>query len=193
MGPAVLFWSYLIVVIIAATGLGKENLTPLQTRQWLLLGLGITQIPTFAAIIVVLWLLALGFRKKRGGPENALAYNFTQFFLVILTFAALVSLYTAIEKGLLGIPHMQIAGNGSSNYSLNWTQDRVENLMPQPFALALHQGVYHFLMLIWALWLAFSLLKWLRWGWNCFSGQGLWKKIRLRKRKVGQPPPLNGN
>jgi hypothetical protein len=31
-------------------------------------------------------------------------------------------------------------------------------------------------MLAWALWLANSLLNWLRWGWGCFSAGGLWRK-----------------
>ena len=37
-------------------------------------------------------------------------------------------------------------------------------------------------ILAWALWLAFALLKWLRWGWDCFSAGGLWKpKPKLEK------------
>jgi len=40
-------------------------------------------------------------------------------------------------------------------------------------------------MLLWALWLAFSLLRWLRWGWACFSESGIWRPIR-RKRKGGE-------
>jgi hypothetical protein len=35
---------------------------------------------------------------------------------------------------------------------------------------------YRILMLLWSLWLAVSLLNWLKWGWTCFSGDGLWKK-----------------
>jgi hypothetical protein len=29
-------------------------------------------------------------------------------------------------------------------------------------------------MLAWSLWLAVSLLNWLKWGWRCFSSQHLW-------------------
>ncbi len=36
-------------------------------------------------------------------------------------------------------------------------------------------------MLAWALWLAFAMLRWLRWGWGCFSHNGLWRPFRLRK------------
>ncbi len=189
LGPAVLFWSYLVVIVIVAIGLGRETLTPLKTHQWLLLGLGLTQIPPPAALVVAGWLLALGYRKKRGAIEKPISYNFIQLLLIFLTFAALACLYTAIENGLLGIPQMRIAGNGSSDFSLRWTQDRIDGLMPQPWALTLHRGVYHFLMLAWALWLALSLLKWLRWGYDCIKEPSIWKKIRFRRKK-DTPPPI---
>jgi hypothetical protein len=35
-------------------------------------------------------------------------------------------------------------------------------------------------MLAWSLWLAFSLVSWLRWGWGCFIRQQLWKTVRWR-------------
>jgi hypothetical protein len=31
-------------------------------------------------------------------------------------------------------------------------------------------------MLAWALWLAFSLIKWLGWGWTCFAEGGMWRR-----------------
>jgi hypothetical protein len=36
-------------------------------------------------------------------------------------------------------------------------------------------------MLAWALWLAVSLLNWLKWGWSCFSSNGLWNKTVIEK------------
>ena len=187
MGPAVLFWSYLIVVILAAIGLGRVNWTPLKTRDWLLLGLGLTQVHPVVAIMIVGWLLALGLRRKRLPEGGWFSFNMTQVILVAWTIAALIGLYIAIQKGLLGIPDMQISGNGSSNMWLNWTQDRIEAIMPQPWALTLPLFMFRILMLLWALWLAHSLLKWLRWGWRCFSEGGLWKKIVLRKEKAALP------
>jgi len=44
---------------------------------------------------------------------------------------------------------------------------------------------YRGLMLIWALWLAFALIKWLQWGWGSFGFGGYWK--RLRKEKIVVP------
>jgi hypothetical protein len=189
LGPAVLFWSYFVVIILAAFGLGKVTWTPIKTRHWLLLGLGLTQVHPLAAIMIVGWLLALGLRQKHPFTENWFSFNATQIVLVAWTVAALIGLYLSIQKGLLGIPSMQIAGNGSSDFWLHWTQDRINGTMPQPHVLTLPLFVFRILMLLWALWLAHSLLKWLRWGWQCFSEGGLWKEVIIRRKKDRTEPP----
>jgi hypothetical protein len=195
LGPAVLFWSYFVVIILAGLGLARIPWTPLKTRHWLLLGLGLTQVHPLVAIMIVGWLLVLGLRKANPLPGGWFSFNLAQVILVAWTIAALIGLYVAIQKGLLGIPNMQISGNGSSDFWLRWTQDRIGPTMPQPWVFSLPLFVYRILMLIWALWLAYSLLKWLRWGWQCFSEGALWKKMTLRKGKRGEevvvpPPPL---
>ncbi len=38
-------------------------------------------------------------------------------------------------------------------------------------------------MLAGALWLALAMLRWLRWGWDCFSYNGIWSPIKLIKSK----------
>ncbi len=192
LGPAVLFWSYVVVVIMAALALGRITLTPLRTIHWLLLGLGLTQVPAPLALLAVGWLLALGLRC-RWSSSSAWAFNGGQLLLAVWTAAALAVLYMVIEQGLLGIPDMQIAGNHSTRLQLNWTQDRIDGLMPIPWVLSLPHWVYRLLMLGWALWLAISLLSWLRWGWACFSKKHLWKPMpwRLRVRSAKAGPPSN--
>jgi len=189
LGPAVLFWSYLIVVILAAIGLGRTQIAPLKTHHWLLLSLGLTQIPPLLAIMIVGWLLALGARGKYALPDKWLSFNLVQVLLAIWTLAALVGLYLAVERGLLGIPKMQIAGNGSTSFHLHWTQDLIGEILPQPSVIALPQWIFHLLMLFWSLWLALYLLKWLRWGWQCYAAGGIWQKPPPRKKKI-KPPPI---
>jgi hypothetical protein len=191
LGPAVLFWSYLVVTILAAFGLGRLTSTPLRTRHWLLLGLGLTQVHPLAALVVVGWLLVLGQRKESPPKGRPLFFNLGQLILVVWTVVALACLYYAVQEGLLGIPNMQVAGNGSTNFLLNWTQDRIGALMPQPWVLSLPVMVFRILMLLWALWLAASLLKWLRWGWQCFGEGGWWKrKARKEPAPAVTPSPL---
>jgi hypothetical protein len=161
----------------------------LKTHHWLLLSLGLTQIPPLLAILIVGWLLALGARGKYRLPDKWLSFNLIQILLTIWTVVALVGLYLAVERGLLGIPDMQIAGNGSTSFHLIWTQDRIGALMPQPSVIALPQWIFHLLMLFWSLWLALNLLKWLKWGWQGYAAGGIWKKLPRRKNKI-KPPPI---
>ena len=189
LGPAVLFWSYLLVVVVAAFGLGRILWTPLKTRHWLLLGMGLTQVEPLVAIVIVGWLLALGLREKHALPEAAFYYDLAQLLLVIWTLAAMGGLYLSIERGLLGIPDMQIAGNGSSDFLLRWTEDRIGAAMPQTWVLSVPMFVYRTLMLLWALWLALALLRWLSWGWQCFSKGGIWRKVTRHRPE----PPAAAN
>ncbi|MDR3557465.1 MAG: hypothetical protein P4L55_22135 [Syntrophobacteraceae bacterium] len=186
LGPAVLFWSYLIIVILAAVALGRTAWTPLKTRHWLLLGLGLTQIAPLAAIMIVGWLLALGVRERREPIQAPFAFNLSQVILAVWTLAAMTGLYSSIKEGLLGIPQMQIAGNGSSDFFLRWMQDRITTTMPRPWVLSLPMIVFRVLMLAWALWLALSLLKWLSWGWQCFGKGAMWRKMARRKKKAAE-------
>ena len=140
------------------------------------------------ALIVAVWFLILGLRKKYQPPDNSFFYDLLQLVIVFWTLAAFVCLYAAVSEGLLGIPDMQISGNSSTAVQLNWTQDRIGPLMPQPSVISLPKIAYNIMILIWALWLVIYLIKWLKWGWSCFIEGGIWKK---RKRKPKTPPPLD--
>ena len=91
----------------------------------------------------------------------------------LIIFAVLAG---AIANGLLGRPDMQITGNGSSAYALNWYQDRAGQTLPQPSIISVPLWIYRVLMLAWALWLAMAVLNWLRWGWQSLNVGGLWMK-----------------
>lgn len=183
-GPAVLFWSYLVVVAIVALGLGRLPLTPLKRWHWLLLGLGMTQIPAVMALLIVGWLLVLGLRERQSMPGHWLGYNTLQLGLLFWSGVALVCLFAAVKAGLVGQPEMQIAGNHSNGGGLNWTQDRIGDTMPRPWVLSLPVWAYRGLMLAWSLWLAAALLGWLKWGWHCFTKDGVWKKRPPRAKKA---------
>jgi hypothetical protein len=50
------------------------------------------------------------------------------------------------------------------------------------------------LMLAWALWLAYRLLGWLRWGWQGLSRPVLWREVKLERSrsKWGRQRPTSG-
>jgi hypothetical protein len=181
-GPAVLFWSYLTVIVLSALALGRLGLGPLKTWQWLLLGLGLTQIPPVFALIIVGWLLVMGVRERHTAPAHRLAFDGMQIGLVLWTLAALISLFTAVKAGLIGQPEMQIQGNDSDLWHLNWIQDHVAGGMPHVWVFSLPLWVFRTFMLAWSLWLAFRLLHWLQWSWTCFSREGLWRKLLSGRR-----------
>jgi hypothetical protein len=127
------------------------------------------------ALLVIAWLFALGARERVGERLSRRWFNAMQVVLALLTLVALSTLFQAIEQGLLGQPNMQIAGNGSHGNELKWFADRVADEHPRAWVLSVSLWFYRGLMLAWALWLAFALLAWLRWGWRAYSADGLWR------------------
>ena len=166
-GPVPLFWTYVLVVLVAAPLLARLPWTPLRTWQWLLLGLGMTQVPILCPAIVVGWFVLVGFRRQRA-PKPWWAFDLTQLAVVFTTLVALVCLYASIHAGLLLQPDMQIQGNGSSATELMWFADRIDGALPTPAVLSIPMWSWRVAMLLWALWLAASLLKWLPWTWTSF-------------------------
>ena len=186
VGPVVLFWSLLLVLLVVAVALGKVKWTPLRTWQWMLLAIGLSQVPVVAAAVVVGWLLALGWRRERPAvPWGSFGFNLRQVALVAWTITALVILGVSVHHGLLGTPEMQILGNGSSSGSLTWFQDRSEGTLPASWMLSVPILVYRAAMLLWALWLARAVLRWLRWGWGAFTTQTTWMP---RPKRAPLPP-----
>jgi len=179
LGPAVLYWSVIVIIVLVSAGLARTGLTPLRMRHWFLLGIGISQSPVQVGLVVVGWLLALGLRARLEPGRNTHLFNLAQIALALLTLVALAMLYSAVETGLLGLPEMQVAGNDSTAYVLNWYQDRAGENLPQAWIISVPILFYRFLMLAWALWLALALLRWLKWGWACFTTNGLWHAVRF--------------
>jgi hypothetical protein len=140
----------------------------------------LTQVSAVTALIVVGWLIILGLRERLPMPRNWFFFNATQIALAFLTLAALIALFTAVKAGLIGMPEMQIAGNQSTHSVLNWNQDHIQGVLPQPWVFSLSVWIYRALMLAWSLWLALALLQWLKWGWRCINKDGAWRKVVIR-------------
>jgi hypothetical protein len=185
MGPVVLFWPFVVVLVALAWVLARLPLTPLRWHHWALLLLGLTQVPVWAGALVVGWPLVLGWRKARGCELPGRWFDLLQVALAGWTLLAAVALIVSLHQGLLGLPEMQVAGNGSSSELLRWYLDRSAGLLPQPWVFSVPLLVYRGVMLAWALWLAVALTRWTRWGWACFSDGELW-----RGRRPPPPPPV---
>ncbi len=185
LGPAVLFWGILIVSLLVALGLGRSRLTPLRARHWFLLSLGLTQAPIWISVVLAAWLFGLGWRREKGASASNTGFDLFQLLLAALTVCALAGLFWSITQGLLGLPEMQISGNASSSRDLRWYLDRTGEALPRPWVLSVPLFCYRLAMLAWALWLAQALLRWMKWGWGCFTEGGLWRPLR----RNGPTPP----
>jgi hypothetical protein len=186
LGPAVLFWSLLLISLLVSLLLGAIRTTPLRWYHWFGLSFGLTQIPIAASLVIVGWLLALGLRRRP--PRNKWVFDLMQLALSFWTLVALGLLFWAIQHGLLGRPEMQIAGNDSFPGHLVWYQDRTTGALPQPWVFSVPILYYRLAMLGWALWLAAALVRWLRWGWDNFSEGGVWMPLRRPKAPATEAP-----
>ncbi|HLK37569.1 MAG TPA: hypothetical protein VKU41_12505, partial [Polyangiaceae bacterium] len=189
VGPAVLFWSLLLVLAVVSIVLGANRWTPLRWWHWLLLCVGLSQVSIEAGAVFVGWLLALGWRSRlRGETIGVAAFDLLQALLVCWTLAALGILAVSLYQGLLGAPEMQVRGNGSSADALHWFTDRSGPTLPGAWMLSVPILVYRGAMLAWALWIALALLAWLRWGWDAFTAGGAWRRRPPRPVFVPSPP-----
>lgn len=181
LGPAVLFWGLLVVVVALAVALARlgRGALPLGLASWLLLGIGLLQTSLFALLVVVAWLAVIHARGRFDERTSAALFNVTQVAIVVATVALAGVLYLAVTQSLLGWPDMAITGNGSTARELNWTLDRSDATLPSVLVASLPLIVYRVLMLLWALWLAFALLAWLRWAWPRFAHGGFWRSFGL--------------
>lgn len=192
-GPAVLFWSHVLLVLLGAALLGRVQGPPLQTWQWALLGLGLVQLPAPALLLVVGWFLAMAWRRAyglHGPPLHPAWHDVVQVGLAGWTLAFLGTLYGGIHANLLLDVDMQVRGAGSGDHRLVWYVDRTVDALPSAGILSLPLLVWRLLMLLWALWLVAALLRWLPWAWRALSVGGLWRAMPPRKLGKGPHAPV---
>jgi hypothetical protein len=201
IGPAMLYWGVLVVIIgvafVLAAVTRRFGLSiPLRTWHWLLLFIGMSTVNSVGSVAVLLWFFALEARRRfvregAAGRQSDLFYVM-QIIIVLLSLVAVVALVAVIPQSLLSTPDMQVTGNGSSNYFFSWYQDRsADLLLPQAQVLSVPLWCYRVAMLAWSLWLVFALLQWVKWGWAIFAEGGIWpdrpKKMAAANVAVSSP------
>ncbi|MEZ5523304.1 MAG: hypothetical protein R3F08_17780 [Dokdonella sp.] len=192
VGPAVLFWGELAVAIVLAWLLSRWRKGRLRFHHWLLLVLGFSTFSWLALIVVVAWLFALDWRE-RNAPVANWRFNLVQLGLAVLSLVALVCLFESIRNGLLGSPDMVVRGNGSYANQLQWFADRSTDALPTASVISLPLWVYNLVMLVWALWLAWAVVGWLRRGFAAWMSGGYWRPWRVARPEsaidLPQTPP----
>ena len=176
LGPAILFWGVFLLIILASLLLGRNRNIPVKWYDWLLLGIGLSTGPLMGCLVMITWFYSLHYREKWVANLQGSYYELVQIYFILLTLGMLATLLIAVSTGLLGQPNMGIVGNGSSYNILNWYQDHSTEMLPQAYVISLPLLCFQLFMLGWSIWLALSLMRWLKWGWERFSVLGLWKK-----------------
>ncbi|OUS02270.1 hypothetical protein A9Q90_09435 [Gammaproteobacteria bacterium 54_18_T64] len=179
IGPAMLYWGVLAVIIGIAIALGTcvqhlQLSIPLKTWHWLLLAIGMSTVNMVGSLPVVAWFFAMEARRRYNPAAPSKLFNLMQIGLIGLSLVALLSLFFTIPQSLLSSPNMQITGNGSGAYLYQWYQDHSSDSLPNAWVFSLPLWVFRLTMLLWSMWLVFALLNWIKWGWQCLSAGKLW-------------------
>ncbi|MCW7754627.1 hypothetical protein OOT00_11590 [Desulfobotulus sp. H1] len=176
LGPGVRIWGWVfLVLMLTAIMAVKAEKSPLKTRDWLLLGLGLVSLSPLAILIIGSGFFLFAWRGRQQQPMGPL-HNFWQCGLGALLMVMALLLLAAVRNGLLGIPDMQIAGNGSYPELLRWTADRSEGTLPSAGVLIMPLFFWRVLMFAWALWLAGRVLSWAPWAWQALMTGIPWQK-----------------
>jgi hypothetical protein len=186
VGPAVLYWGELLVFIVAAWWIGRTALTPLPTRDWLLLGLGLSTFSWLALALFALFVAFFQWRVRRPAPAKPQRFKLLQVFSAAVAIVAILAVVSAVPGGLLAHPDMSIAPSGEAD-GLVWFIDQSSASLPTPSVLSISLWWYKVAMLAWALWLSFALTRWTRWAWQVFARDGVWPRRPLPPAPAAEP------
>ncbi len=169
LGPAVLYWSALLVFAALALALSRQHWLPLNFRDALLLGLGLSTVSWWVLGLSVGWLALVRWRAT-AAPAASKGYGqLRQFAVLAVTAIAVLTLISVVPEALLSQPDMMLTGNHSAGQTLNWFSDYAETGTPAVLALSVPLWIYKAAMLLWAIWLSFALIRWVRLSWEALQ------------------------
>ena len=176
LGPAVLFWGVVVVILLIACLLTLLPNFPLTRLDAIVLSLGATLSNVWVLLLIAVWFAAIWVRSQRDLSQLSLMYyQVMQVALSLLSGVAILALVWSIPRALLGSPDMQIVGNESSATFFRWYTDYVDGVLPQVSVVSLPNWIYLLLMLAWSLWLAYAIVKWSIATWKTLSTPDYWR------------------
>jgi hypothetical protein len=194
VGPAVLYWGELVVFVGLAWLLGRWSKSPLTFAEWLLLGLGLSTQSWVVFSLTAAWLLVMRWREDWNTEAvSSRVFNTVQVLLAVFTVLAISLLvFSGIRNGLLSAPDMGVVGPGSGYNGFSWFQDQTAGTLEMPSVYSVPMWVYRTLFFVWAGWMAFALVGWLKWAFNAWKAGGLWKGGSPRFPAKGVSPSAEG-
>lgn len=182
-GPDIQLWGYMLLLVAVALGLSRIPQSPLEAWQWVLLALGLSQIPVPLALAVGAWFFLVVHRERwtlAAGTHNAV-----QVLLVCWSIAFAFGVLGAAYAGLAERPLMMIERGGGSSM-LSWYVDRTAGAMPRPWVLSTSIWAWRLLTATWSAWVALLVYRWAPKAWSSFSAGGVWR------RSSAKPAPTAG-
>ncbi|MCB9480787.1 MAG: hypothetical protein H6680_03035 [Desulfobacteraceae bacterium] len=181
-GPAVLFWGYFAAIIIAAGFLAKFTKSFLKPHQFILLAAGLSLAQPVEILIVFGFFFAIEYRKNLV-PEQTSYFNLIQTGIILLLIMSASIIYDSVSSGLLGIPDMQITGNGSYSGTLKWFTDKCDNILPKPFIIMAPINMWKLIIFLWSIWISAFLINKTPYIIDSLKHDGFWKKTRVLGKK----------
>lgn len=192
IGPAVLYWGELLVMLLLAFAVARSGLLPIRLHEAFLLGIGFSTVSWWSLVIFVGVLAAFAARARWPREGRFWVFNLTQLALALAALIAAGVLLVALNGGLLGYPDLHVTGHGSTATNLRWFADQTDGRLPDASAWVLPMWMYRALMLAWAFWMAWFLIRIGRFVFESWTTGGAWSKWSVPKAKApaAEPPPL---
>jgi hypothetical protein len=178
LGPKIMFWYELVVLLAIACFLSKIKVIPLTRNQWLLLVLGLTQISDAGKIVIIGFVFLMVWRRLKAAGFQPLWFDLMQIISAGWGLLTVICVCFILRRGFVGKPLMDVIGNGSTYSLLQWFDDRIISILPTVSVITVPIFIYRALMLAWALWLAWFLWSsFARWIWTSFGEGGYWRAL----------------
>jgi len=189
LGPAILYWGELLAFIFIALLLARVKFSPLNTVQWLILGLGLSLNNWGILVLIALWFASITASQYRPKETKQTLFNLSQLFLYAFSAVAIISLLAVVPISLLSSPSMGIEGYQSYGNTLTWFADKADGKLPSVTILSISVWFYKAIMLVWVIWLSTSILSWIKWAWKIIGIHGYWQSSPVEKSKTEKPEP----
>jgi hypothetical protein len=189
LGPAILYWGELLAFIFIALLIARVKFSPLNTVQWLILGLGLSLNNWGVLVLIALWFASITASRYRPKNIEYVIFNLSQLFLYAFSAIAIISLVSVVPISLLSNPSMGIEGYQSYGNTLTWFADRADSKLPSVTILSISVWFYKAIMLVWVLWLSTSILSWIKWAWKAIGVHGYWQSSPAKKSKAKDSEP----
>lgn len=190
-GPAVMYWSELLVLLAVALLLARLPIAlSLPSSVLLMLGLSTQSNVVFWMVLVVCWLGMIAYRERLDVQGMTPArFNLIQLIMVVLTGMVILTVGATITVGLLGSqPDMSIIT--PRNWAvMTWWVDYNEGVLDGPVLLTAPKWLYQVLLFAWTLWFAHWVWRNLKRALVAWMKGGYWKKMS----RPSTPPPLPQN